>query len=240
MNQSYRAPTSADPEVAPTAPTPELAPSYEPFTPAEEPAAPSLLDAAAQEVGRPRKDGRGGAPWEALSPEQQRMVDELRPGEGPAFWSGLDPKRRQGFLNVTAALVANGFALEGLQLQQGGIHQDRLLFTPESAELLRGPLQDAITNADERGDTGFVNDKPEDELHPGMGEWGGRQAVTTMSMQVGGGKGGAFVDIDEFRPGGDLAGTMGHAFEVLRNGLFHRKTDPFTVAKGLKKRGLDP
>jgi hypothetical protein len=68
----------------------------------------------------------------------------------------------------------------------------------------------------------------------------GRQWVTRFSMQVGGGSTGGFVDIDEFGPKVDVVGTMGHAFEVLRNHVKHVKTDPFTVAKGLHKRGDDP
>ena len=73
-----------------------------------------------------------------------------------------------------------------------------------------------------------------------MAEWGGRQWVTRFSMQVGGGSGGGFVDIDEFGPKVDVAGTLGHGFEVLRNKLGHVKTDPYTVAKGLHKRGDEP
>lgn len=179
-----------------------------------------------------------------LDDNQRRMLDEVAPdGDGATLWSGLPATQRAGFLNVTSVIKANGFGLEGLTLQplaQGGIQQDRLLFTSDSGARLRAPLQAAIDQRDQRGDRGFLEDKPENNLHPGMADWGGRQWVTQNSMQIGGGSGGVFVDIDEFGPKVDVVGTMGHVFEVLHNKITHKKTDPFKVAQGLDKRGDDP
>lgn len=185
--------------------------------------------------------------FDQLTGDQRALVDSVAPGHGEAVWARLSPARRAGFLNITAVMVANGFSLAGLALlpltgdpKTDGIQQDRLLFTAGSATLLRGPLDHAIANRDQLGDRGFTKDKPEDGLHPGMSEWGGRQWVTRFSMQIGGGSGGAFVDIDEYGPKVDVVGTIGHGFEVLRNKLGHHKTDPFDVARGLHKRGDDP
>lgn len=185
--------------------------------------------------------------FEQLGEEQRALLDSVDPGEGETVWAHLPPALRAGFLNITAVMRANGFLVSGLRLipnghdlKHSGLQQDRLLFTPESASLLRAPLEGAIQDRDQRGDRGFIKDKPEERLHPGMAEWGGRQWVTRFSMQIGGGSGGAFVDIDEFGPKVDVVGTLGHGFEVLRNKLGHHTTDPFDVSRGLHKRGDDP
>ena len=184
--------------------------------------------------------------YDKLNSHQQDMIDSLEPGQGEKIWDQLDAKHRAGFLNVTAVMRSNGFLVAGLKLRpltaddNSGIQQDRLLFTADTGHLLQAPLEAAIEQRETRGDKGFIEDKPENSLHPGMAGWGGRQWCTRFSMQVGGGAGGAFVDIDEFGPKVDVVGTMGHMFEVLRNKTQHVKTDPNTVAKGLHKRGDDP
>ena len=181
-----------------------------------------------------------------LDDNQRRMMDEVaRDGDGAGAWNELSPAQRAGFLNITSVLKGNGFGLSGLSLQEGGIQQDRLLFTPASGARLEGPLRSAIGSREARGDRGFSNDKPEEHLHPGMADWGGRQWVTQNSMQIGGGPAGVFVDIDQYGPKVDVVGTVGHIFEVVRNSGKDKdgnkkKTDPFEVAKGLDKRGDDP
>lgn len=191
-----------------------------------------------------------------LDSNQRRMLDELNTGEGGELWEHLPVHLRAGFLNITAVIKGNGFHLDGLHLlpmdgtKNQGIQQDRLMFTPDSAGALKGPLDNAIAHMQELGDRGFMKDKPEEKLHPGMADWGGRQWVTQFSMQVGGGPAGAFVDIDEWGPKVDVVGTFGHLFEVLHNSTAKKnddlgqqsaaKTDPFKVARGLDKRGDDP
>ena len=44
-------------------------------------------------------------------------------------------------------------------------------------------------------------------------------------------------DFDFWQPW-DVVGGVGHLWEVLRNKLGHRKTDPFEIAEGLKSRGI--
>lgn len=237
------------PAVMPAAAMPELAPPA-PAQTAPVPAATQATQATQAAVDpKHRYDGQAWATsreFDQLDPQQRRMIDELRPGQGALLWDELDAKHRAGFLNVTAVMKANGFPLDGLSLMpadgsdKSGLQQDRLLFTAETAGRLKGPLDAAIREREARGDRGFIEDKPENNLHPGMGAWGGRQWVTRFSMQVGGGSAGGFVDIDEFGPKVDVVGTVGHGFEVLRNKLGHHKTDPFTVARGLHKRGDEP
>jgi hypothetical protein len=180
-----------------------------------------------------------------LDGEQRRMLEdyarESNPdGDGALLWAGLKPADRAGFLNITSVLKNNGFGITGLRLLPDGLQQDRLLFTSDSAGHLRNPLQSAIAEREARGDRGFTNDKPEEGLHPGMAEWGGRQWVTQNSMQIGGGPAGVFVDIDQYGVKVDVVGTFGHLFEVIRNKTTKKPTDPFEVAKGLDKRGDDP
>jgi len=219
---------------------------------ATEPSASGGDHASASERAYDRPEDYKGKNWanrgfDQLSDEQRQLIDSVSPGEGEQVWGHVPAALRAGFLNITAVMKANGFPLAGLRLQpsrqdlkHSGLQQDRLLFTPESASILRAPLEAAIQERDQRGDRGFIADKPEERLHPGMGEWGGRQWVTRFSMQIGGGSGGAFVDIDEFGPKVDVVGTLGHGFEVLRNKLGHHTTDPFAVARGLHKRGDEP
>jgi hypothetical protein len=185
--------------------------------------------------------------FEQLDSSQRAMLDGVaKEGDGAALWAELPAVQRAGFLNITAALRANGFGTSGLKLlpltgKDPGIQQDRLLFTADSGGALRGTLESAIRNRDSLGDRGFSNDKPEEHLHPGMAAWGGRQWVTRNSMQIGGGPAGVFVDIDEFGVKVDVVGTLGHAFEVLRNKAGGgKKTDPFKIGEGLHKRGDDP
>jgi hypothetical protein len=179
------------------------------------------------------------------------MLDELgEDGDGAAVWNQLKPAERAGFLNITAVLKSNGFGLSGLSLlplggKDSGIQQDRLNFTPAAGARLQGSLTGAINERESRGDRGFTNDKPEESLHPGMADWGGRQWVTQNSMQIGGGPSGVFVDIDQYGVKVDVVGTVGHIFEVIRNkgkdkDGNKKRTDPFEVAKGLDKRGDDP
>jgi len=234
-------------DAAPAAPMPELAMPALP-APALAPA-PAPTQSTKPVDPKHKYDGTAWATsreFEQLDPQQRRMIDELRPGQGAMLWDELDAKHRAGFLNVTAVMKSNGFPLDGLSLlavdgtDRSGIQQDRLLFTAETAGRLKPPLDAAIRECEARGDKGFLEDKPEAGLHPGTADWGGRQWVTRFSMQVGGGTGGGFVDIDEFGPKVDVVGTFGHIGEVLRNKLKHVKTDPYTVAKGLHKRGDEP
>jgi hypothetical protein len=179
----------------------------------------------------------------SLSSQQQRLIEEVDPCfTGPEIWSDLDPALRQGFLNITRVLVDNGFPLDQLKLlpitwkTNSGIQQDRLLFTKESAEALEVHVQRAIDERLARGDRGFLRDKIEEGLHQGMAKWGARQWVTINSMQVGGGDAGMFVDIDQFGPTTDVAGFIGHMFEVIRNKATGKPTNPFDVARDLDRR----
>lgn len=45
------------------------------------------------------------------------------------------------------------------------------------------------------------------------------------------------IDFDYFNPW-DVVGILGHGWEVARNKLFGRKTDPKKVAKSLRERGI--
>lgn len=47
------------------------------------------------------------------------------------------------------------------------------------------------------------------------------------------------MDFDEHNPDRDAVSLFGHVFEVLRNKFFGAKTDPYKIAEGLRKRGLD-
>lgn len=178
--------------------------------------------------------------FDDLDPDRRRMLGELdAAGDGRAVYDRLDPKERAAFLNITGALRANGYSTAELHLRpldgshDRGIQSDRLMFTASSSEPLRRRLERSLARDE------FAASRPEDKLHPGMSDWGGRELSTTMSMQVGGGKNGAFVDIDEFGVQTDVVGALGHGFEVIRNSLLHRKTDPFKVGHALRERGVD-
>lgn len=60
--------------------------------------------------------------------------------------------------------------------------------------------------------------------------------MTTASLQIGGGRMGAFIDIDEFGVKTDLIGIFGHAFEVGRNKIKRAKTDPYLIGRKLGRR----
>jgi hypothetical protein len=90
------------------------------------------------------------------------------------------------------------------------------MFAPPIGNL-EEQVKTAIKNRAQRGDKGFVSDKPLKSEHKGMNYWGARQWVTTAAIQIGGGPEGAFVDIDEFGARTDVVGFFGHTYEVLRN-----------------------
>ena len=158
-----------------------------------------------------------------LTADQQALF-----GGTAAQWGQLDSKQIAGFLNITGALSAAGVDLSGLGLQPGGIHQDRLLFTPESAATLQSRMDNTV----------FSYDQPRQDLHPEMASWGARQNVLRYALQVGTGPGGAFVDIDLWNPSFGLLGSIMHGREVLENAYDRRRggsglTNPSTVGKGL-------
>ncbi len=46
------------------------------------------------------------------------------------------------------------------------------------------------------------------------------------------------IDFDHWQPW-DVVGGVGHLWEVLRNKIGKRRTDPFAIAADLRKRGID-
>jgi hypothetical protein len=220
------------------------------------------IETAKERVAVPRGAAEDNAPAEtapvapvsdtAVGPTENAPVEtDANAAEGPSgpeptagalLWGSLDAHRRAGFLNITAAMRGNNFDLAGLKLfslkdfKNSGIQQDRLMFRPESGRQIRADLDKAIANRKQLGQRGFKKDKPLEGEHPGMAEWGGRQQVAKASMQVGGGSGGVFVDIDVFNPKGNFFSLIGHGFEVMTPG----KTDPFEIARDLDERGDDP
>jgi hypothetical protein len=205
-------------------------------TPTKAEAAPDLETTPEAECDKAETAVTEATEQAAAEAASETETNVPEPTAGAVFWGQLDIERRAGFLNITAAMKGNHFKLDGLKLLHDGIHPDRLLFAPSSAAQIKTDLENAMRNRKILGDRGFKYDKPIPGKHPGMAEWGGRQCVTKTSMQVGGGDGGVFVDIDVFNPDSNVGGLFGHIFEVLIPG----GTDPFDIARELDKRGDDP
>jgi hypothetical protein len=192
-------------------------------------------------------------PFNELSAEQQRLLHQLtgKHQQGDVIYDNLlSDEQKAGFLNITAALAAIGINTSCLRLKPltvdpktRGIQQDRLLFESVGSDDLKRQLEDRFDKRMTPSHQVFIEDVPDDSEHPGMNKWGGRQWVTTCSIQIGGGLAGAFVDIDEFGVKTDLVGAIGHGFEVLRNkGFFFfrkRATNPYKIGKGLRQRGVN-
>ncbi|MCA1837224.1 MAG: hypothetical protein LC674_00055, partial [Actinobacteria bacterium] len=75
----------------------------------------------------------------------------------------------------------------------------------------------------------FIKDTPVASKHPGMSDFGARQAVTREALQMGFGPKGAFADIDRGGARTDVAGFLIHMGELVTPG----KTDPFEVGRSL-------
>jgi RHS repeat-associated protein len=159
--------------------------------------------------------------------DAQRMLF----GGTMADWNGLASDKIAGFLNITGALAKAGIDFSGLQLQNGiqGIEQDRLFFTPGSADILKG-----LISASGK----FTSDQPLASEHEGMSDWGFRQNLLRLALQVGGGSAGAFVDLDFWNPSNGLVGLVGHIGEVISNRVNKANggsglTDPIKMGKKL-------
>lgn len=190
------------------------------FEPA--PQAKQARPVAAQAGTRPAD---GLKAYEELSPKQQALLGE----NGAARYASLSSRERAAFMVLTTRMEQNGLDYSGLKLkpQPEGIQSDRLMFDGSNKEALK-KLEDQLRAGIAKGD--FKKDKPQEKHHPGMTDFGARQATTRESMQVGLGRDGAFVDVDRFGPTTDVVGFFGHIGEVLTPG----KTDIFKVAKALK------
>lgn len=66
---------------------------------------------------------------------------------------------------------------------------------------------------------------------------GYRECVSRCAAQIVVHKTAIEVDFDFWQPW-DVVGVIGHGIEVVRNKISKNKTDPFEVAKRLKKRGV--
>jgi len=176
--------------------------------------------------------------FDQLSAEQRRLLG------GRDKYDDLEPELKAGFLNITSALAWLGIGTAGMLLkpqkkpatETSGIQQDRLVLEPNCVDNLKKQLDEHAARKERYGDKGFVKDRPDCREHPGMCDWGGRQWVTTASLQIGGGRAGAFIDIDEFGVKTDLVGVFGHAFEVVRNKVKRVKTDPYRIGRKLGRR----
>jgi hypothetical protein len=155
--------------------------------------------------------------FDQLSAAQQGLLNA-------GAYGGLSDAQRANFLNQTGALARAGINLGNATLQTNGTLTDRLLFNPgESLSTFRGSIVAAIASG------GFIKDTPFASEHPGMSEFGARQAVTTNALQAGFGRTGAFVDIDRGGARTDVAGFLIHMGELITPG----GTDPFAVGKAL-------
>jgi hypothetical protein len=141
------------------------------------------------------------------------------------MYQGLSTPQKLAFLTITTQLLRMGAPLECLKLKK--VCNDRLLFEKEGCEALKEWLQGKIARKE------FQRSAPFPLLHPGMSEWGGRENTRTLSMQVGGGKRGVFVDIDLKNP---HFNPLGHLGEMLANWFTGRKTNPVHVALALSLR----
>jgi hypothetical protein len=156
--------------------------------------------------------------YDGLDPRVQNLLS-------PETYQGLSTPKKLAFLTITTQLLNMGAPLEGLRLKK--VCNDRLLFEKEGCESLKGWLRGQIaTNA-------FQRSIPFPLLHPSMSEWGGRENTRTLSLQVGGGKNGVFVDIDLKNP---HYNPIGHLGEMLANWFTGRKTNPIQVALALSQR----
>jgi len=138
-------------------------------------------------------------------------------------YGGLSDAQKANFLNQTGALAKAGVSLGNSALQANGIHTDRLLFAPGTTDTFKASITTAIASGK------FIKDKPLAGKHPGMSDFGARQAVTTEALQAGFGPKGAFVDIDRGGERTDVAGFLIHMGELITPG----GTDPFAVGKAL-------
>jgi hypothetical protein len=146
---------------------------------------------------------------------------------GATVYGGLSDPRKASFLNITGDLARTGINYSGLSLQQGGIHQDRLLFAPGA---VISDFQSSTRSAISSGS--FVSAKPSARDHPGMSSFGAREGVTRWSLQVGTGENGAFADVDPWGPV-DVVGGIGHGIDYTKHKLFGGQTDPFAVGRAL-------
>ena len=158
--------------------------------------------------------------YEALSNEQRSLIRVVN-------YDQLDTFQKASFLNITAALARTGVSLEGVSLRT--VEQDRLTFTPGSAEILRERFG---------SNPNFGYSKPRSGEHPGMSDWGVRQGVRRYSLQAGVGPAGVFVDIDLWNPNEGFTGAFGHGREVGFNLITGRKTNPIDVGMGLAGRDV--
>ena len=81
---------------------------------------------------------------------------------------------------------------------------------------------------------------PFNRNHGTTAKRGWRERVAMYSMQIVEHEYGVLeVDFDVFNPNHGVAPMFCHLGEVLRHRLFRRKTNPFIIAKCLRKRGIE-
>ena len=163
-----------------------------------------------------------------LSAAQQALLNSIPDGLGAAFYNGLSEAQRASFLNLTGALAAAGIITSGLMLAE--VKPDRLLFAAGTTTNLRRSFEAAVAAGR------FVNSPPAESEHPGMSEWGGRQRRAFYALQIGGGRGGAFVDIDIGNPQMGVLPALVHGVEVFYNKVSKSVTDPFAVGRALGRK----
>jgi hypothetical protein len=149
-------------------------------------------------------------------------------------YGALNSRQKASFLNITFVFERLGIDLSGQTLLGGtqGILSDRLQFEP--GEAVNNLL--SVLSAQSAADI-FTSAKPSEREHPRMADWGFRQAGTRFSLQVGGGPGGVFADIDLFNPTDGLLGLGGHVLgEFVPNKIRRATTNPFRVGKELFDR----
>ena len=163
-----------------------------------------------------------------LSAAQQGLFKDIG---GASAYGGLSDAQRASFLNLTGALSSAQINFSGLTLQQSGIHQDRLLFAPGAGiNSFRASFEAGVAAGR------FINSPPAESEHPGMSEWGGRQRRAFYALQIGGGRGGAFVDIDIGNPQMGGLPALVHGVEVLYNKVSKSVTDPFAIGRALGRK----
>lgn len=139
----------------------------------------------------------------------------------------MEKKKEQTLQNMTAVLASLGAP----EMEVEEVLEDRVFFirTPEFDEWLKN--SDAFASV-----LGG---------HQYRGEWAQatyRQKIPTYSMNLQVYERFVEADIDYYNPdlwNSDLRGIIGHLFEVTVNFFWKRKTDPFKVAKELRKRGVE-
>lgn len=180
---------------------------------------------------RPAAAFGAAAPADRL-PRYAELTDRRRALLGPGgatLWASLPERRKAAFLLVTARLDRNAVDVSGLRVKGGasGIEQGQLLFDgpPEALARFRASIERGIAASR------FKPEKPQEFLHPGSAEFGVRENRATYSLQIGVGRGGAFVDIDHHNPHHGVGQAILHFFRDICGRPI--PMDPFKVAREL-------